>query len=535
MYLLATSMFLIVVCTSLLAFLEFEKSKYVKVEFDKTERNFVNFGKKVIQSELSGYVSDLLFFRDMVESNYFNTNLKNREYSREKLSEYFYFFIKRAQEYESISFLDLKGDEIVKVSYDGQKAYISHPSELKNYSGEEFFSDILTLKKKEIYMEKIKEKKKEEDNEEERLRDKHKKSCIRICIPIVNNNIRRGIMMFIYDADNLLELFEKSLVRYNQELYLVNHDSDFMSSLQKVDEMATKHDIGFANKMNLIYPQEWKFIQKENDGQISTKNGYFTFTNLKVKDIHFHNKESEYKIIFADQMWHIISHVERADFLKIALNEDKLMALLGIFQDNVILYFFLVLISFFISFALVFNKYNKERIQYFSEYDDMTKALNRRAGREKLEKLISENELVSICFTDVNGLKIVNDTLGHEHGDELLKTFSGIVLKSTRRFDYLVRLGGDEFLIIFPDLVEEKAYNVWSRIQREIDYINENEDRAYEVSVSYGIVDTNTVKSLMEASNAKNPAFVAEQMVKIADEKMYENKSIVKKNLKILR
>lgn len=534
-YLLTTSMLMIVVSTSLLAFVEFEKSKYVKAELAKTEMNFVNFGKKIVQSQLSEYVSELLFFRDMVESNYFNINIKNRDDSREKLSEYFYFFAKRVQKYESISFLDLKGTEIVKVSYDGEKAYISHPSELKNYSGEPFYAEIQKLKKNEIYMQEVQNRNRILESQEGFQSQGVEKSYVRICIPIVNNNIRRGIMMFVYDADNLLTLFERSLVKHDQEFYLVNFESCFMSSAQRVEYMGEKHDLLYDKNMSIMYPKEWERIRSHEKGQFTTENGYFSFVGVGVKDIYFHSGSSEYQIIFPGQIWYLISHIDRNNYLKLVLSDDKVLALSTIILNNIPLYLLLILISIFIGFALVFNRYNKERIQYFSEYDDMTKALNRRAGREKLERLIAENDVVSVCFTDVNGLKIVNDTLGHEFGDELLMTFSNIVLKSTRKLDYFVRLGGDEFLIILPDMTQEKSLVVWERIQKEIDFINENEARAYEVSVSYGIVDTQAVKKIMDSNQFKNPAIVAEYMVNMADERMYEHKNKIRSNMKILR
>lgn len=534
-YLLTTSMLMIVVSTSLLAFVEFEKSKYVKAELARTEMNFVNFGKKIVQSQLSEYVSELLFFRDMVESNYFNINIKNRDDSREKLSEYFYFFAKRVQKYESISFLDLKGTEIVKVSYDGEKAYISHPSELENYSDEAFYDEIQKLKKNEIYMQEVPNDNHLSELQGELEKKKVEKSYVRICTPIVNNNIRRGIMMFVYDADNLLELFERSLVKHDQEFYLVNSDSCFMSSAQRVEYMGEKHDRLYDKNMSIMYPSEWDRIRIQEKGQFVTENGYFSFVGVGVKDIYLHSGTSEYQIIFPDQFWYLISHIERNNYLKLVLSDDKVLALSTIIGNNMPLYLLLVLISVFISFALVFNRYNKERIQYFSEYDDMTKALNRRAGREKLERLIEQSDIVSVCFTDVNGLKIVNDTLGHELGDELLTTFSNIVLKSTRKLDYFVRLGGDEFLIILPEMNQENSHKVWERIQKEIDLINENENRAYEVSVSYGIVDTQAVKEIMDPAQFKNPTIVAEYMVNLADERMYEHKNRLRKSMKILR
>lgn len=527
-YLIASSLFLILICTSILTFVEFERSRFVKEDFDRGEVNFVQFEKKMIQSKLSDYVNDLLFFRDMVESSYFNTNIKNRDESKDKLSEYFYFFARRVQRYESISFLDLKGNEIVKVSYDGKKAYVSHPSELENYGKKEFFSAILNMRKNQIYMSEL------EIDEYDTSTSSDDKSYVRICIPIVNNSIRKGIMMFVFDVDELLSFVNHESNSKSRQIYIVNSYSEFISSSQKVMGLGEKSVLDDNERMDEMYPREWEILSKMESGKLSSRNGYFTFVGISAEDIYLENSTSEYELIFGDRIWYVISHVNRASYLSKVLNENMALAILSIVQKNIWLYAFLVIASVFLSILFVYNKYTKERIQYYSEYDDMTKALNRRVGREKLENTIENSGMVSICFLDVNGLKLINDTLGHEYGDELLVAFSDIVISSTRKNDLFVRQGGDEFLIILPGLNENGAAKVWQRIQASIEEFNQDESRAYEMSVSCGIVDLKSV-DLGENMSNLNVSFVAEQLVKLADEKMYEDKSNNKNNIILIR
>ena len=77
-------------------------------------------------------------------------------------------------------------------------------------------------------------------------------------------------------------------------------------------------------------------------------------------------------------------------------------------------------------------------------------------------------------FIDINGLKEVNDYLGHEAGDELILSIVDIIKANIRDTDFVARLGGDEFLIIFNNTDEIGAENVWMRIHQGYERINEN-------------------------------------------------------------
>jgi diguanylate cyclase (GGDEF)-like protein len=177
---------------------------------------------------------------------------------------------------------------------------------------------------------------------------------------------------------------------------------------------------------------------------------------------------------------------------------------------------------------MIIDKLAKERIKYFSEYDTMTGALNRRAGFEVLNKIYQDfmknKGNVSICFCDINGLKEVNDNLGHESGDEIILSVVNVINKNIRDTDYVVRLGGDEFLIIFVDSNIEQSENVWDKIYNEFMRINEVEDRKYIISASHGIEEFRF-----------NADEYIDQIINLADEKMYNEKRIIKKDFEVLK
>ena len=125
-------------------------------------------------------------------------------------------------------------------------------------------------------------------------------------------------------------------------------------------------------------------------------------------------------------------------------------------------------------------------------YDGLTKVYNRRSGIPKLSKMLdgidSINVTMSLCYVDIDGLKQVNDALGHKYGDDLILTVIGVIKRLIREDDFVIRLGGDEFLIVFKNADINVAKNIWNRISEAYCEINKSLEKPYIISVSHGIV-----------------------------------------------
>ena len=111
------------------------------------------------------------------------------------------------------------------------------------------------------------------------------------------------------------------------------------------------------------------------------------------------------------------------------------------------------------------RKESEEEISFLSYHDPLTGIYNRRAFQEALERLdVSDSYPLSVIMADVNGLKLVNDSFGHNTGDELLKKVAAIMESSCRKQDIIARIGGDEFLIILPCTDAVQADQIITRI-----------------------------------------------------------------------
>ena len=136
------------------------------------------------------------------------------------------------------------------------------------------------------------------------------------------------------------------------------------------------------------------------------------------------------------------------------------------------------------------QKKREEEIIYLSYHDQLTGLYNRRFYEEELLRLDKERNLpLTIVMGDVNGLKLINDSFGHQKGDELLKKVADIIKKGCRADDIVARLGGDEFVIILPQTDEIETSKVIDRIKNLA--LNEKVD-SVGVSISFGFETKNS-------------------------------------------
>ncbi len=125
-----------------------------------------------------------------------------------------------------------------------------------------------------------------------------------------------------------------------------------------------------------------------------------------------------------------------------------------------------------------------EKILFMSYHDTMTGLNNRRYYEETLFKLDKVASLpISIVMGDVNGLKLINDSFGHQIGDEIVKRVAKVIKKAVRPNDILARLGGGDFVMILPNTTNEEADKIISSIKS---MLAKEKVGTVNVSVSFG-------------------------------------------------
>lgn len=104
--------------------------------------------------------------------------------------------------------------------------------------------------------------------------------------------------------------------------------------------------------------------------------------------------------------------------------------------------------------------------------DTLTGLYNRRYFDTHLHKLIETNQAnrkaFAVMMLDVDKFKNVNDTYGHLVGDEILRTFAARLKDAVRGFDLVARLGGEEFVVVLPDVTPDLAYSIAERLRKSL-------------------------------------------------------------------
>lgn len=162
---------------------------------------------------------------------------------------------------------------------------------------------------------------------------------------------------------------------------------------------------------------------------------------------------------------------------------------------------FLQTIQYFLSLAIQRNE-DEKMLYEMSQIDKLTSFYNRNRFIHDISEFESYKNSIGVVYLDVNGLKEINDSFGHDAGDELIKECSNIM--SRRKISkYLYRIGGDEFVIIFLDLPEEKFYDYVQLLKT--DFMNS------QCRIAIGFKWTEDSKDI-------------QKIIKNADELMYDDK-----------
>ena len=157
------------------------------------------------------------------------------------------------------------------------------------------------------------------------------------------------------------------------------------------------------------------------------------------------------------------------------------------------------------------RKQVEERLRYMSTHDTLTGFYNRAFFDEELSRLADQRLVpVSVIMLDVDGLKDVNDNLGHAAGDKVLKQTASVLLSVFRTEDLVARIGGDEFVVMLPGAEENVVEKAIKRIRDVIE----------QSACSFGGIG---LSLSIGAATTYDPEKLDETL-KLADERMYEDK-----------
>lgn len=156
-------------------------------------------------------------------------------------------------------------------------------------------------------------------------------------------------------------------------------------------------------------------------------------------------------------------------------------------------------------------------LQSLSLVDELTGLYNRRGflavSEQSLAEIRLNDKIPAIVYADLDGLKEINDSLGHHEGDRALAKAADILKESFRSSDIVARIGGDEFVVLAAVGADESPESLSMRLQENFDASNALRNRPYNLAVSVGIAHFDDEQN-----------HTIEELMAQADRAMYEDK-----------
>jgi diguanylate cyclase (GGDEF)-like protein/PAS domain S-box-containing protein len=150
-----------------------------------------------------------------------------------------------------------------------------------------------------------------------------------------------------------------------------------------------------------------------------------------------------------------------------------------------------------------------QKTQLQASTDSLTGLINRRSAEEQMRSLLRRKRPFALALGDLDRFKQLNDTHGHEAGDRALRLFADTARRSIRDLDTIARWGGEEFVVLLPDLDRFAAIEVLERMRAALAGAHPGETPRF--TVSFGVSDTQQAQS-------------ASMLFRIADEGLYAAK-----------
>lgn len=412
------------------------------------EQHAVDVVKQVVSGKFSTIVADISF---LSQQNELLTYLDSSDYSVKKACAQEYSALVEARGiYDQIRFIDLDGNEVVRVNNVDGRAQVVPEQNLQNKSGRYYFEDTLVLDAGQVFVSPF------DLNIERGQIERPLKPMIRFGAPVFDHDgNKRGVVILNYLGQNLLnELISADRLLYGNML-LLNLDGYWLRGLSAADEWGFMYDKDQQRTFNDDFPEVWQQLTGQMSGQLVTENGLFSFSTIyPMVDEDGLGASCTLEIAkgsCCEYSWILMAYIP-PDIL--FSHSGKLLFRLTVFA--VFFFFLATLPSWFIAQFISQRKLKELALVHMANFDKLTNLPNRTLLDDRMGQLFYQSKRYgnkfAVLFADLDGFKAVNDELGHDVGDHLLMETARRIVLQTRRADTVARIGGDEFVIVLSKI-----------------------------------------------------------------------------------
>lgn len=339
----------------------------------------------------------------------------------------------------------------------------------------------------------------------------------------------RGVFGISYNyVDNLVKSKVADSIRsfkFSNDSYIwvneiINYDGGDNYAIRRVNPNISENEGAYLSTntkdLNGSFPYLKELEGVKKDGEI-----FFTFNFKKLNSDQISEKIA-YSKLYKDYNWTVAMGVHLDDIdAYLAEAQKSFASLVRIRIISTIIYILLVLLAGFIILSYIEKKsimFTTSHLEEKVNLDGLTKAASRRYGENILKNLFKQYKTTgyntALVAFDIDYFKHINDEFGHIVGDEILINLVAKIKSLTRSSDYLIRMGGDEFLEILPGMKKDHVVSFCQEILDEIEEMETpTEKGAVKITISMGIA------YFEKTDNDWNDA------LKRADEALYKSKN----------
>lgn len=342
------------------------------------------------------------------------------------------------------------------------------------------------------------------------------------------NHAKSGSMEGAYEATDFLpEMGESGLWLRFTSTVVRDSRGNVIGAIETIEDVTEKK----RAEQRLMESEELYRTTTElsNDGIAIVKNGHFSYVNRKLLEMAGYDKPEE----IIGKAIYIIIHPDDREMIKDYNRKKQKGETLpskyefkGVAKDGN---------PFFTEVSVAQADYNgesvtiasfrdtterrqfEEKLHAISIMDELTGLYNRRGfftlAHQQLKIAERTKKDCTLFFIDVDKLKWINDTLGHQEGDNAIAEAALILKKTFRESDIIGRMGGDEFAILAIETNDESRKILMSRLHKYVDSNNSQIGRKYLLSLSTGIAPYDPAER-----------FSLDELIFQADKLMYEEK-----------
>lgn len=359
-----------------------------------------------------------------------------------------------APRFDQIRLLDLNGMERVRVDLSGDNdAEICRTDKLQDKSNRYYFNESIALSENQIYISPL-----DLNMEKGKIEIPHK-PMMRFVISVYGDDGRRlGFLIFNYLGKQLFSILDHMNLHEEDQWILLNRDGYYLhhpDTNKRFGFMFPGKKVGFFSE----YPDLWAQLQNNSAQKITHPKGLFYRKNIKTLGNKAFLTVTQYRD------WTLLMFVPLKN-----IRQKKRLLNKSSFIAGIILVPTFVLLGWFLGESRTKNKWFLKCLIERATQDGLTGLLNYHEIIERLNYQISLSKRLgiplSIAYIDLNDLKLINDSFGHESGDKVIISAAESIKTAIRITDIASRIGGDEFLLVFPTLELGNAKKVIFRIEQ---------------------------------------------------------------------